>query len=299
MSYRDDFKEIEDKMIDLARTMRGAQGKDKSLFVLAACVRRTRRLLAALEHERDYAVTDFLDGWPGTEEGYNSLDRAFIWRPHDYDRFEEVEHYERMEGYEGVQYNPKRGKRLEIIPFKDRDVNSTTYSNALRHAKDIVEKAYQEADEDSSAVKYSYGANQTVTEDQLLTYYQRGREHQDEVVQAAERQAHWNRVQAERAAKEKEGRVPEEGWSIFDWTTGERVGPATVEQVAAFKDTLEASDEPVLVSTKDPAEVTHVGWRRTLLRVKQGRKWGYEQSGPMYHSDVERPVRVGRNELQP
>jgi len=69
MSYQDDFKEFEEKMITLARAVRGAQGKDTSLFVLAAVIRRLRRLLAAMEHERDWAVMDFLDGWPGTEAG--------------------------------------------------------------------------------------------------------------------------------------------------------------------------------------------------------------------------------------
>jgi hypothetical protein len=295
MTYQDDFAEFEQKMFTLARTMRGAVGKDRSLFLLAATVRRLRRLLRAMEHELDWAVMDFLDGWPGTEAGYNSLERGMIFnRPYDSDRYEQIGHLERIPGYNTPQWVEENKGLLEIVPFKDRDITENSYTKALKHAKDVMEAGYREADKESPAV-VSYQATQTVTENQLLTWYQRGRDHQREI----DRAALYREQAQQREAEQLRQRQPAEGWSLFDWTTGERIGPATLEQVTAFQKLVDAGkDEPLLVSTKDPTEISYEwGWRQGMDRVKEGRKWVTRLIGPHHRPSIDRPVRVGQNEL--
>ena len=304
MSYQDDFSEFEEKMITLARAVRGAQGKDTSLFVLAAVIRRLRRLLAAMEHERDWAVMDFLDGWPGTESGYNNLeDRGGIYsRPQDHDRYEQTGEMKVVPGY-GPQWVEENVGLMPIVPFKDRDTNEYAYTKALSNAREIMERAYKEAD-DGSPAGPSYGGNQVVTEDQLLTYYHRGLEHQAEIDLQEARQRAWDEAQAKRDQEEAEKRMPKEGWSIFDWDTGEWVGSCTNQQ---YKEWTRAPyyqgqpgppDEPLLVSREDPSEFIERGWRRDSRKVKQGRKWVNTLSEGYCPPD-QRAVRVGQNELTP
>jgi hypothetical protein len=302
MTYQDDLKEIEDKMIGLARTMRGAQGKDRSLFVLSATVRRLRRLLRAMEHELDWAVTDFLDGWPGTPEGYNSLERGMIFnRPSDHDRYEQDGSLQVVDG--APEWVEENTTPIPAKLFKDRDTNEYAYSKALKNAKEIMERGYKEADDASQAVAYSYSSTQVVTEDQLLTWYHRGRGHQDEIALKEARQRVWDESEAQHAQEQAEARMPKEGWSIFDWETGERVGPATNQQYMewtrrpSYEGQPGPPDEPILISREDPSEFIERGWRRDSRKVKEGRKWVHKLSAP-YSPPDQRPVRVGQNELQ-